>query len=623
MSKYIENEIIHIDDQIEYMLLRAHNFMGGMSPSLHTTFILQDNKFIDKEVTYTPALVKSICEIIDNSIDEAIRCNFELGDKIQVDISSTSIKVSDNGRGIPTKNDNNGNPMFVTALTNVQAGSNFTDDENNNKKGTNGIGASGAFILSKSATCVVMTTDTYGILETNNNTRDIKFNIKKQKNKITGTEITIIPDLERFGVASITKDHLDVVYTYLVNQSVCYPKIKFYFNKKVIKASSFKEFIKFYSDDSVCVYNDDILDIAVYPSNEYKSTYFINGLNVYDGGDALDYIVNSINNGLKSFAPKKYNKLTSSNFKNRLGYIVIYKNRTDLAWSGQTKQKCNSTYTKLQSPKIDWLIVTKELYKNKEIINPVLELFKIQEEYEAKKALKELNKDKKEDEILYDSYYPATKEKKYLVISEGKSARASQQKALGNFEFGFYELTGVPANVLEMSAKDFKDNKRGMPELYEIINNENYDYVLLGSDADADGAHINGLLIGFIYTYMKDLLLSNKVGFLKMPLIVVRDKKGKLIETLYSISEYQLFLSKNKDTSKYVFDYKKGYGSLNGPKEMQEFLDKDGLKKVIDIIEWDESDEEIIETWLSSSADALLKRKEIISGNEFDINKVV
>ena len=83
----------------------------------------------------------------------------------------------------------------------------------------------------------------------------------------------------------------------------------------------------------------------------------------------------------------KYSKLTSSNFKNRLGYIVNYKNRTDLDWNGQTKQKCNSTFSKLNSPKIDWVNLTKNLYKDKNIIDPVLELFMIQSEFEAKKEL--------------------------------------------------------------------------------------------------------------------------------------------------------------------------------------------------------------------------------------------
>lgn len=387
--------------------------------------------------------------------------------------------------------------------------------------------------------------------------------------------------------------------------------------KKILdKFNSAYEYIEFENISIAVIKND---------TENYNFIQYINGLNVYNGGKPIEWVENNLIGSFISLLPKKYDKIKPGDVKNKITLIVIFKNMKNPRFEDQVKSKCINSASMFKdiATDVDFNKLAKQMFKNKDIKTNILEHFDMKADWEAKKALKELNKDKKEDEILYDSYYPATKEKKYLVISEGKSARASQQKALGNFEFGFYELTGVPANVLEMSAKDFKDNKRGMPELYEIINNENYDYVLLGSDADADGAHINGLLIGFIYTYMKDLLLSNKVGFLKMPLIVVRDKKGKLIETLYSISEYQLFLSKNKDISKYVFDYKKGYGSLNGPKEMQEFLDKDGLKKVIDIIEWDESDEEIIETWLSSSADALLKRKEIISSNEFDINKVV
>lgn len=419
-KQYIENVIEHIDDQIEYGLLRAHNTMGGMTPTVHNTFIIKENKFVKEELIYTPALIKAPCEIIDNAIDEAIRCHFELGNVIKIDIKNKNvISVEDNGRGIPTIPDNKGNPMFVTALTNVQAGSNFRDDENNNKKGTNGIGSSMAFILSESANCTTKTANTLGILKTKNNTREIEFNITNKNHSKTGTLIELTPDFKRFGVENFDEIHQTVLYSYVVNQAVCYPKIKFYFNGELVKASNFKDYIKFYNDNAYNLYESDILDIAVYPTDEYSFTYFINGLNVYDGGDALNYIVSNINTGLKNHAPKKYSKLTPSHFKNRLGYIVIYKNRTNLAWNGQTKQKCNSTYSMLESPKIDWKEITKNLYKEKEIISPIIELFQIQEQYEAKKALKELDVVKNNDELLTDVYFPATKEKKYLVIAEG------------------------------------------------------------------------------------------------------------------------------------------------------------------------------------------------------------
>lgn len=200
------------------------------------------------------------------------------------------------------------------------------------------------------------------------------------------------------------------------------------------------------------------------------------------------------------------------------------------------------------------------------------------------------------------------------------SAKNSQMKALGNYEFGFFEASGVPANVLEIDDKKFKENKRGMPELYKIIKAENYEYILLGSDADADGSHINGLWLGFLLKYFPEKLKENRVGFLKMPLIVVRDKNDNLIETLYNFDEIKEWENKN-DSSKYEMDYKKGYGSLRGPQEMDEFVSKDGIDRIIDIIEWEPGDEQIINNWLSS--ETVQYRKDKIMMNKFDINKVV
>jgi len=618
---YIENEIEHIDDQIEYGLLRAHNTMGGMTPSIHCTFIVKDNKFIQEECIYTPALVKSACEVIDNSIDEAIRCRFELGNIIKIEVKDNKdIIVEDNGRGIPTKKDKKGNPQFVIALTNVQAGSNFRDDENNNKKGTNGIGSSMAFILSSKASCITKTSDTYGVLTTSNNTRNIDYSIKDKKHRKTGTKITLTPDYKRFNVQEFDEIHQKVLYTYIVNQAVCYPMISFYYNNIKINASNFEDYIKYYDDEAVVCYSDDIVDIAIYPTKEFKFTYFINGLNVYDGGDALDYIVNRINDGLKSCAPKKFSKLTNSNFKNRLGYIVNYKNRTNLDWNGQTKQKCNSTYSKLKSPKIDWSSLTKILYKNKVIISPILELFTIQEDYEARKLLKDLVKPNKK--IKIEKYKPAIYEKKYLMVSEGNSAGGAILSATGRDNIGAYPLKGKPLNCYRCDITKIKKNQE-IKDILEImgidlskdLNNyeTTYKNLLCATDADVDGSNILMLLLTFFMKYYPEFVKEGRFKRLLTPVIVVYEKNIPVL-SCFNLDDYTIYQKLNKQ---HEAKYKKGLASLTDIEYT--WLFKDGVEQYIETIEYDEECKDVFDSWMKTDP---IDRKTFLLGQELDLFNV-
>ena len=357
-------------------------------------------------------------------------------------------------------------------------------------------------------------------------------------------------------------------------------------------------------------------------SDTYNFIQFINGLNSHNGGKPIEWVEDRFINTFKSNMPKKYKDIKAGDIKNKIVIVVIFKHMKNPRFEDQIKSICGNSYTQFKDivQDVDFDELAKKVFKNKDIKQNILDYYDMKADFLAKKELKNLVKVKNEDELLTERYLPATREKKYLVISEGTSAKNSQIKALGNYEFGFFEGTGVPANVLEIDLKRFKENKRGMPELYKIISTEDYEYILLGSDSDADGSHINGLWLAFMFKYFPEKLKANKVGMLKTPLIVVRNKKDEIVATLYDFEEIRIWES-NNDSSKYDMDYKKGYGSLRGPDEMIEFVERDGLDKIIDIIKWSDDDEQLIYNWLGKdNADI---RKQMLLSNEFDLNKVV
>ena len=126
---------------------RIGMYLGSSSQEVVERFV----KGQWKTAEYVPALSKMIDEILDNSIDEAIRTNFKHANKIDVSINLDQVTVTDNGRGIPqdkiydeTSQEHILRP--VAAWTRVNAGTSFDDERVT--IGTNGVGSSATNFLS-------------------------------------------------------------------------------------------------------------------------------------------------------------------------------------------------------------------------------------------------------------------------------------------------------------------------------------------------------------------------------------------------------------------------------------------------------------------------------------------
>ena len=94
------NEIEVLDER-QHVLLRSQMYLGSLSNTLSNEYILENNKFIKKDITYIPALVKIINEIIDNSVDISIKTDFKECNLVDVTITDDYVQIIDNGPGIP------------------------------------------------------------------------------------------------------------------------------------------------------------------------------------------------------------------------------------------------------------------------------------------------------------------------------------------------------------------------------------------------------------------------------------------------------------------------------------------------------------------------------------------
>lgn len=121
------NKIEQLSDR-EHILKRPAMYVGAIDKVSSVEYIFENNKIIEKEVGVVPALLKIINEIIDNSIDIAIKNDFKFGNEIIVKITDKYVEVKDNGTGIPVVKDKKTDKFLPEiAWGNARAGSNFDD----------------------------------------------------------------------------------------------------------------------------------------------------------------------------------------------------------------------------------------------------------------------------------------------------------------------------------------------------------------------------------------------------------------------------------------------------------------------------------------------------------------
>ena len=228
---------------------------------------------------------------------------------------------------------------------------------------------------------------------------------------------------------------------------------------------------------------------------------------------------------------------------------------------------------------------------------------------EQAKQNAELKKLKRKKKIKSDKYLPATKNKKVLFICEGASAVGGLMPSLGRENYGFYELKGVPLNSYEVSQQKFTSNKE-LSELYRIIQNEEYDIIATATDADADGSHIKGLLLGFFEKYLPEYLEMKRFGELQTPVqVALKNKKPQRWN-------YELGVKLELKSGE-VGKYMKGLGSFKS-ELLKHIVKKDGIQNMIKIFELDNKN--VLDNWLSNSKSDI--RKEYIKNNEFDITGI-
>lgn len=615
---------IEIKTDREHLLLIPEMYIGSMSNTEIEDFFLEEDKFVLKKIEYIPSLLKIISEIIDNSIDESIRSNFQYSNKISIDITDTSISIIDNGRGLPVKIIS-GTEMYMpeAAFTLARSGSNFKDKETKKEIGTHGIGSFATNVFSKKFE--VTTYDgkkKFHMICKNNN--DGSHKCKVSDSARMGTEIYFEPDLARFKLSKLTQSYKDVIKQRLIFLSISYPLIKFSFNGEKIKSLSENNFISMFGSEFES-YKSENYFFALLPSNtdNFKFFTYVNGLHMSQGGQHVDIIMYEIVRGIRERLSKKHPEIKPGDIRNKLQLIVFFNNFTNPKFNSQTKEILTNTPSEIKEymGEVAWDKICDKIYRNEAIIEPIVEIYKIKEEFKKRQDLKGLSSTKK---ISVEKYLPPIGEKKYLTLCEGDSAVSSTISILGRKEFGYFPLKGKPLNVIDGHVGKITTNEEikniisilGI-DISKEVKEMNYENILIASDQDLDGILIRGLLLTFFYKYTPLLLKAGKIKYLKTPMIMLK-KKGKIEHWFFNFNEYNTWLESN-DVHEYEFKYLKGLGTWK-KEDLQYIINKAGFDKFVETFELDKTAKESITHWMGSEFSD--KRKEFLRGKEFDLQKL-
>ena len=551
---------------------RIGMYMGSSSKEEIERFVLGEWK----KAVYVPALSKMIDEILDNSIDEAIRSNFKFANKINVTVEGDTVTISDNGRGIPQDaiyDEGSRETILrpVAAWTKVNAGTSF--DDNRVTIGTNGVGSAATNFLSQKF--VGRTWQNGAMIEVVCSDGADEVDVKEKSKVGNGTEVSFVPDFSLFEVSSLNElDTTSLLEDRLTSLQMAFPEIAFSFNKKRIGINDLKKYASMFTADAseIVIEKSDNVSFFFAPSEDgFRSNSFVNGVNTRQGGSYVDFIVNGIVDELTAMIKRKHKiEVVKNTIKGGLTFVLFARNFTNPKFDSQTKERLTNTMGNVKehyeaAGVKDFTYLARKILNTPSIIDPIIEAQLAKKLAADKRAATMAQKKLKKVKVA--KHIAANKDNATLKIVEGDSAMGFLLKVRDPDKVGAFPLRGVIMNTWDMKPADVLKNKE-LSELVAIlglditdpnsVDDMTYGSIATLTDADHDGiGHISPLLIAFFYKFWPRLFKEKRIKITRTPIMI--STKDKDTKWFYTYEDANAFKTNEKG---WKHRYIKGLGSL-------------------------------------------------------------
>ena len=551
-----------------------------------------------------------VYEIVDNSVDEVLA---GFGDQIIVKIhKDNSISVIDKGRGMPTGMHKLGKPTPEVILTVLHAGGKFGQGGYKTSGGLHGVGASVVNALSE---WLVVTIKRDGFVyeqRFESGGKPVTTLEKIGKTNQSGTTIHFKPDPAIF---STTTYNFETLCERLRESAFLLKGLKieiiddrndghevFYYENGV---EAFVEYLNEEKDVLHPVFsfegtqNGIEVEFAFQFNDGYSENVlsFVNNVRTKDGGTheigartAMTRVFNDYARKV-SLLKEKDKNLEGTDIREGLAAIISVRIPEELLqFEGQTKGKLGTSEARSAVDSVISEHLSYFLEENPDISSLLIK--KAIKAYQAREAARKAREDarsgkkrKRAETVLSGKLTPAQSrnpQKNELYLVEGDSAGGSAKQGRDRRFQAVLPLRGKVINTEKAKLEDIFKNEEINTIIHAIgagvgadfnIQDVNYDKVIIMTDADTDGAHIQVLLLTFFYRYMKPLVEAGKVFIALPPLYKVSKGTGKKEIIEYAWSDDELKGAIKKVGRGYIIQRYKGLGEMNADQLWETTMD--------------------------------------------------
>ncbi|QTN01470.1 DNA topoisomerase IV subunit B [Sediminibacillus dalangtanensis] len=541
-----------------------------------------------------------VFEIVDNAVDEALA---GYGEQIRVTIhQDNSISVEDKGRGMPTGMHKTGRPTPEVIFTVLHAGGKFGQGGYKTSGGLHGVGASVVNALSEWLEVTIYRDGYIYTQRFENGGVPVTSLEKKGATRKTGTTIHFKPDTTVF---TSTTYQFEMLSERLREAAFLLKGLQIdILDKRSGEQESYqypdglKSFVAYLNEEKdtlhpVVAFEGEQQEIEVDFAFQFNDGFaesmlsFVNNVRTKDGGTHESGARTAITRVVNEYARK--NNLLKEKDKNlegndiREGFTAIVSVRIPedkLQFEGQTKGKLGTAEARSA---VDAVVSEKLSYfleENADIAGMLIKkAIRAKEAREAaRKAREEARtgkKKKRKDALLSGKLTPAQSKnaaKNELYLVEGDSAGGSAKQGRDRKFQAVLPLRGKVINTEKAKLADVFKNEEISTIIHTIgagvggdfnLDDVQYDKIVIMTDADTDGAHIQVLLLTFFYRYMRPLIEAGKVYIALPPLYKISKGKGKKETVRYAWNEEEMKVAAKELKNGYILQRYKGLGEMN------------------------------------------------------------